>query len=177
MGDTHSLWVNCSAIMFLLIASLGRHGSKGSPGVTKSATLTHWPAFVRHSLPFPPSRPPSAHNFLPPHFFRYGHLPVIPIFTFPPIHPSPRFHTFHPNLPFFQIRPSLNSTRWWFFTALVLLWCVYSSTWKLSFRCNALAWKSIALGSEMCNNWTWLTNVSLDQLSSISVSLTLYHTV
>lgn len=51
MGDTRSLWVNCSAIISLLIASLGMHESKGSPEVTKSATLTHWPAFGRHSLP------------------------------------------------------------------------------------------------------------------------------
>lgn len=64
MRDTRSLWVNCSAIISLLIASLGRHESKGSPGVTKSATLTHWPAFERRSLhispPSPPRPPPSS---------------------------------------------------------------------------------------------------------------------
>lgn len=70
MRDTQSLWVNCSAIISLLIASLGRHESKRSPRVTKSATLTHWPALGRQSFPLHVTLLPLPINlFLPPSFF------------------------------------------------------------------------------------------------------------
>lgn len=77
MRDTQSLWVNCSAIISLLIASLGRHESKRSPRVTKSATLTHWPALGRQSFPLHVT--PcllTCSSYL---FFCFGDLPGIPI--------------------------------------------------------------------------------------------------
>lgn len=79
MRDTQSLWVNCSAIISLLIASLGRHESKRSPRVTKSATLTHWPALGRQSFPLHVTLLPlPIYLFLLP-LFCFGDLPGIPI--------------------------------------------------------------------------------------------------
>lgn len=98
--------MNCFAIISLLIASLGRHESRGSLGVTKSATFTHWPAFGRHSLP--PFRlllllSLPINRQLPPHSCRLCRsLPFstpLPFSPFPLAHASPPLHTCLSDLP------------------------------------------------------------------------------
>lgn len=107
-----SLWVNCSAIISLLIASLGRHESKESPRVTQLATLTHWPAFGRHSHPLPLLLHPHLHIallllslpinlWLPPHCQCFSFYPnlfspfVSPVHRFqPPLLPNILISTF-----------------------------------------------------------------------------------
>lgn len=114
--------MNCFAIISLLIASLGRHESRGSLGVTKSATFTHWPAFGRHSLP--PFRLLLLLSLpinwrLPPHFCRLCRsLPFctpLPFSPFPLAHASPLLHTCLSNLsPSRTVPPVISALRRFF---------------------------------------------------------------